>query len=241
MYDNTEVNDSPQTSDDYTVPIFSSTANSPNSIDEARTIIELVILIAGLFLNILIFITIIVKSTLHTCTGCYLISLIVANFVILLDVLGSVIDCWFGDTFKPDVDFIGRVTLQATVCTIIIYSINQYVAFCYRKSSWYRILTKMSTAVKGVFIIWSFASITTAMELHLYDQFRKRTVINLYMYTTIMYLIMTTLIIGLLDIMIFLQLRETDDIIGKKKATQIDCLRLLGKINLIILILKNIN
>lgn len=217
---------------EHILPTFSYNVNSSsNNLSDEEKIVELIILITGFILNVLVLLAIIVRNSMRTSTGCYLLNLVICNFIALLDILGNVVDRWFNLNFKPDVDYINRVTLLVYIFTITVFSVDRYIIFCCSKFSWRITLTEISTAAKGIFIIWSFASIFTAMEFNLYDKFQRQTVINLYIFTTIIYLIMASSIIIILNIIIIIQIIENKIDSGEEKwrMKDSDSVRLLGK------------
>lgn len=178
---------------------------------QLRNITELVILIVGVILNTLIFLSIILRSFIRTSSsGYYIISLIISNFILLIDVLDNVLNTWLNIKFNPDVDFISRVTLQASIHTIAVFSLDRYITYCRSGTIWHKEILQKSTGLKAILIVWSFASITTAQELHLYEMFNNETVINLYVFFTIMYLVLPTGIILFVGTLIVIQIVENN-------------------------------
>lgn len=206
-----------------------------------REIIDLIILIIGFIFNILLFVSIILRPLMRTSSGYYVLSLVISNFVLLLDVLDNVLHTWWNIKFSPDVDFIGRVTLQASIHTIAVFSLDRYVTYCRSGTVWHKEALQGTTGLKAILIVWSFASITTAQELHLYEMFRKETVINLYVFFTIMYLVLPTGIILFVGILIVIQIIENSyDTNYVSKIDEKEILGLLCEFNFFLFLLINI-
>ncbi|CAG5107661.1 Protein of unknown function [Cotesia congregata] len=193
-----------------------------------QKIVDLSIVIVAISMNTVILVSIFMRKLLYTSVGCYILSLILSNFVNILDLLRNIVVYWCNLKFKTDPDYINQVTFRSTVCTVTLLTVDRYIAFCCKETVWHKILLKASTAAKSVVIIWSFCSITTIMELHLYDHYVKHTGIILSVFTTTMYLITTTSIITLLIVIIIVQLKENKPIPKSMWRTeQSDSLRLL--------------
>ncbi|XP_057338735.1 melanocortin receptor 4-like isoform X2 [Microplitis mediator] len=193
-----------------------------------QKVVDLIIITFTILLNTVVLLSVFMRKSLYTSVGCYILSLILSNIVNILDLLRNVIVNWFNIKFKTDHDYINQVTFRASICTVTMLTVDRYISFCCKETSSHRILTKASTAVKGVIIIWSFCSITTIMELHLYDHYVIQTGIILSVFTTTMYLITTTFIIIFLITMIIVQLKENKITTGGTwRSEQSDSLRLL--------------
>ena len=200
--------------------------NTPNS---TRVIVDFTILSIGLPLNFIILMTILTKTRLHNPIGCYIMSLTISNFVLLLNVLDDVLYHWFDIYFEPDLDFVGRVTLQSSSMTLVAFTLDRYMTICRRDTMWYKSATKLTTAVKGVLVIWCYASIATAMELNLYEHFRTRTIINIFCWSTGMYVALPTVIIVFLDSLMVMEIAENRDLeIVRWSCRDLAGLRLLG-------------
>lgn len=197
----------------------------------ARAIADLSIFSIGLFLNTVVLVAILANRRMHTSIGCYTISITISNFVILLNVLDDVLRDLFAIEIKLDIDFVGRVTLQTSSMTLVILALDRYIAICRRGTDWHRSTRKASTAVKGVLAVWSYATVATAMELHLYDHFRTRTIINIFCWSTAMYVLLPTIVIALLSVLIAMEISDNREIeASKRTGNDLENLRLFGKL-----------
>lgn len=196
--------------------------------NETRSIVDLTILTVSSILNVALFVVILSKRRLHNSASCYVMSLTISNFVVLLNVLDDVLKYWFAIAFEPDLDFIGRVSLHSSSLTLVTFTLDRFIAFCRIDSEWHEIAAKTTTAVKAILVIWCYASIASALELNLYEHFRTNTIINIFCWSTGMYVLLPTLVILGLDFILVLELSEYREVITTKWSPRdLESLRLL--------------
>uniref|UniRef100_A0A336LQE0 CSON000692 protein n=1 Tax=Culicoides sonorensis TaxID=179676 RepID=A0A336LQE0_CULSO len=128
------------------------------------TIIYCLIFVTGVVGNICTCIVISKNKSMHTATNYYLFSLAISDFVLLVSsVPVEMFIIWykhpyvFGETFCILRGVAAEASANATVLTILVFTIERYVAICHPFLS--HTLSKLSRAVKLIIIVWivSFA------------------------------------------------------------------------------------
>lgn len=128
------------------------------------TILYGAIFFVGLIGNISTCITIARNKSLHTSTNYYLFSLSISDLLLLLSGLPQEIYMiWsrypyiFGYTFCIARGLFSETSTNATVLTIVTFTIERYLAICHPFFSYTSTMTKLSRALKQIIIIWIVA------------------------------------------------------------------------------------
>ncbi|XP_012286771.1 uncharacterized protein LOC105703177 [Orussus abietinus] len=201
--------------------------NSNVDLTEAEAIMDICILASGGFSNCFLLVVFFHHGTMHTNTTSYLVSLFLSNLVILFGILGEVLKTFVDESYDLDLDYVAFVTFEASIVTLTIFSLDRYVVFC-RRTTWVcRTLSKTSTAVKAVLFIWSLASMFSAMELHLYAQFRRETIAYVFAGSTFVFLALPTMVILSLQGLVIYEFQRPGSLMRSAKTKDIECFLLL--------------
>ncbi|XP_011690818.1 PREDICTED: blue-sensitive opsin P467-like [Wasmannia auropunctata] len=179
-----------------------------------RNIMDFTLVVAGISLNAFLGLFIVLNSTMHTSTNCYIVSLVLSNFVILLEPLERVFHWIFDIHLEMNLDYIFLVSFATSILTIILLNIEAYVVICQKNSPLRKLLLKNSTAIKGILFIWTMCIMASAIELNLYDHFVKEIMYDIYVSSTVMFLLFPCLIFVLLDYFIIYDLKRSKSITG---------------------------
>ncbi|KYN12773.1 hypothetical protein ALC57_15051 [Trachymyrmex cornetzi] len=171
-----------------------------------RNIMDFTLLVAGISLNAFLGLFILLNSTMHTSTNCYIVGLVLSNFVILLEPLEQVLNWIFDIHLEMNLDYVFLMSFVTSNLTIILLNIETYVVICQKNSPLLKPLLKISTAIKGIMFIWAMCIMATAIELHLYDHFVKEIMYDIYVSSTIMFMIFPCFIFILLNCFILYDL-----------------------------------
>lgn len=197
--------------------------------EPVRNIMDFTLLVAGTSLNALLGFIIASNSSMYTSANCYIISLALSNLTILLEPLQQMFRWIFDIDLMMNLDYIFLVSFGTSILTIIILNIEVYVVICQKNWHFRKSLVKISTAVKGILFIWIMCIMVTAMELNLYDHYEKEVVYDIYVSSTVMFLIFPCFIFIILDFFILYDLIISKLIIGTWPSKDIKCFVLLGK------------
>ncbi|XP_018323317.1 pyrokinin-1 receptor-like [Agrilus planipennis] len=136
------------------------------------TIIYVIIFIGGIVGNISTCLVVARNKKMHTATNYYLFSLAISDLLLLFTGLPQeVYSIWsrypyiFGHTFCIIRGLCSETSANATVLTIMTFTVERYLAICHPFFS--HTISKLSRAVKAIVIIWivSFAlAIPQAMQ-----------------------------------------------------------------------------
>lgn len=201
--------------------------------EPVRSIMDLILLVTGVSLNAFLGFFIVLNSTMYTSTNCYIVGLVFSNFVILLEPLEQVFDWIFDINLKMNLDYIFLISFATSILTIILLNIEAYVVICQKDSPLRKSLLKISTAIKGILLIWASCIMTIAMELHLYDHFNEEVMHHIYISFTIMFLIFPCLIFIMLDYFILHDLIISKSIIGTWPSKEFEHFIFLSKYKII--------
>lgn len=199
--------------------------------EPVRSIMDLTLLVTGVSLNAFLGLFIVLNSTMYTSTNCYLVGLVFSNFVILLEPLEQVFDWIFDINLKMNLDYIFLISFATSILTMILLNIEAYVIICQKDSPLHKSLLKISTAIKGILLVWATCVMMIAMELHLYDHFNEEVMHDIYISFTIMFLIFPCLIFIMLDYFILYDLIISKSIIGTWPSKDIEHFIFLSKYN----------
>lgn len=194
-----------------------------------RNIMDFTLLVAGASLNALLGLIIVSNSSMYTSANCYIMNLALSNLTILLEPLQQVLHWIFHINLMMNLDYIFLVSFGTSILTIIILNIEAYVAVCQKNWPIRKSLVKISTAIKGILFIWIMCIMVTAMELNLYDHYEEEIVYDIYVSSTVMFLIFPCFIFIMLDGFILYELIISKLIIGTWPSKDIECFVLLGE------------
>ncbi|XP_029168236.1 pyrokinin-1 receptor-like [Nylanderia fulva] len=210
-----------------TDPIAATNPTKMNNIipiipEPVRNIMDFTLLVGGTSLNALLALIIVSNSSMYNSTNCYIVSLALSNLTILLEPFQQVFRWIFKINLMMNLDYIFLVSFGASILTIIILNIEAYVVICQKYGPLHKSFVKISTAIKGILFIWIMCIMLTAMELHLYDHFEKEIVYDIYVSSTVMFLIFPCFIFIMLDCFILYDLVISKSIIGTWPSKDIE-------------------
>lgn len=174
--------------------------------EHIRNIMDLVLLVIGVSLNAFLGIFIASNSTLYSSTNCYIISLIFSNLVILLEPLERTLEWILDIHLGMNLDYVFSLSFGTSILTMMLLHIEGYIIICQKSSPFRKSFVKISTAIKGILIVWLACIMMIAMELRLYDFFEKETVFDIYGSFLVMFLILPCFIFIVLDCFILYDL-----------------------------------
>ncbi|XP_014468579.1 PREDICTED: uncharacterized protein LOC106741282 [Dinoponera quadriceps] len=195
-----------------------------------RHIMDLVFLVAGTTSNALLVLVILVNFFMRTTTNCYIISLVCSNLIILIEPLQQMFRWMFGVYLGINLDYVFLVTFDTSVLTIVQLNIEAYVVICHRSSPLCAPLLKISTAVKGVLLIWIMCIVLTCTELHLYEHFMKEIMHDICLSSTAMFIAFPCFIFVTLECFILYDLITMRSIDGTCSSEDIERFVLLAGI-----------
>ncbi|KAK2582814.1 hypothetical protein KPH14_008901 [Odynerus spinipes] len=188
--------------------------------------VDLFLSILGLSLNLSIVILVALNSCLRVSTSCYAISLVGSNLVILIEPTRRILRSIFQLNLPVNLDYVFHVSFYSSVLTIVMFSIENYIAACDRHASLYKSYVIVSKTLRKLIIVWSVSVLITAMELHLYEHFEKEDLHEIYAASTIMFLVLPFFTLLLLHCAIFYELLLLKSIEGKWRQREFDNFRL---------------
>ncbi|XP_070527025.1 pyrokinin-1 receptor [Cardiocondyla obscurior] len=174
--------------------------------EPARNIMDLVLLTAGVSLNASLGLFIVLNSTMYNSTNCYVVSLVLSNFVILFEPLMRICEWIFGIHLKINLDYVFIMSFGTSILTIILLNVETYIVICQKNSPLRKSFLKASSAIKGIIFIWTAIVMAASIELHLYDHFEKEIVDDIYVSSTVMFLIFPLLVFIILNYFILYNL-----------------------------------
>lgn len=197
--------------------------------EAVRNIMDFTLLVAGISLNALLGLIIVLNSSMYTSANCYIMSLALSNLTILLEPFQQVFRWIFHINFMMNLDYIFLVSFGTSILTIIILNIEAYVTICQKTWPLRKSLVKISTAIKGILFIWAMCIMVTAMELNLYDYYKEEIVYDIYVSSTVMFLIFPCFIFVMLDGFILYDLIISKLIIGTWPSKDVESFVFLGE------------
>ncbi|XP_076766673.1 uncharacterized protein LOC143433272 [Xylocopa sonorina] len=168
-------------------------------------VINLLLLILGTTLNLSIISVIVSKSSMRTSFNLYIVSLACSNMLILLEPLDQVLRWFFDINMKLNMDYICLISFDVSVITIPILKFVLYINIFQDQLSFGHTLLKRFTTVKGIILIWSASTVSLAIGLHIYDFF-EGDMADIYVWNTIMFIVMPFIISLALDSLIIYEL-----------------------------------
>lgn len=197
--------------------------------ESIRNIMDLVLLVVGISLNAFLGLFIVLNSIMYNSTNCYIVGLVLSNFVILLEPLERIFEWIFDIHLNMNLDYVSLMSFATSVLTTSLLNIEAYIAICQKNSPLHKLFLKISTAIKGILIIWAMCIMSIAMELHLYDHFKEEIVFDIYVSSTVMFLIFPCFIFIILNYFILYDLKISKSINGTWPNKDIEHFIFLGK------------
>lgn len=195
----------------------------------ARDIMDLALLTTGVGLNALLGLSILLNSCMRTTANCYMTSLMCSNLIILIEPLQQVLRWIFDVRLVLNLDYVFLVTFDVSVLTITQLNIEAYVVICYKDSPLREPLLRISTAVKGVLLIWVICVMLTCTELHLYEHFEEEVMYDICVSSTVIFLMFPCFIFLMLDYFILHDLVTTRSADGTWPSEDVERFVLLGE------------
>lgn len=135
-----------------------------NSIVILMTIVYVAILITGVTGNLITCLVIAKKRYMHTATNYYLFSLAVSDLLLLiLGLPHDLVLVWhkypyvFGESFCIVRGLSSELSTNASILTIIAFTIERYIAICHPLRS--HTTLKLSRVIKTIVIIWIISAL----------------------------------------------------------------------------------
>lgn len=150
------------------------TAMPRNSIEEQVTTIFLTMLICGVGIAGNVMVVVVVLRTKHmvTPTNCYLVSLAVADLIVLLAAglpnISDVVSFWiYGYTGCLCITYLQYLGINVSSCSITAFTIERYIAICHSIKA--QFICTVSRAKRIIAGIWIFTSLYCTMWFFLAD------------------------------------------------------------------------
>lgn len=197
--------------------------------EPVRDIMDFTLVTAGVCLNIFLDLIIVLNSSMYTSINCYVISLGFSSLIILLEPLQQVLRWIFDINLNMNLDYIFLVTFATSILIIILLNIEMYVIICQKSSPLCKPLQKISTAVKGILFIWVMSIMMVSLELSLYEHYEKEVMHDIYVSSTIMFLIFPCFIFIMVNCFILYDLIISKSIDGTWPSKDVERFVFLGE------------
>lgn len=203
-------------------------SNIPQS---TARVMNLTFLSVGVALNFSVILVIVSRKSMRTATGLYYVSFAISNMVILIEPLEEVLKWFFAVDMKLNMDYVCLISFDVSVITIAILKLLLYVDIFQQHSSLGQLLLKKMTAMKGILLTWAACIVSLAIGLHIYDFF-EGDMADIYVWNTIMFIIMPVFIYVALDCLILYELVILKEIEGSWRLRELRQFVMLGKLRL---------
>ncbi|KAJ8260094.1 hypothetical protein GJAV_G00176980 [Gymnothorax javanicus] len=145
-----------------------------NSLEVQAVTILLALLICGVGIAGNVMVVLVVLRTKHmvTPTNCYLVSLAVADLIVLLAAglpnISEVVASWiYGYAGCLSITYLQYLGINASACSITAFSVERYIAICHSIKAHY--ICTVSRAKKIIACVWIFTSLYCVMWFFLVD------------------------------------------------------------------------
>ncbi|XP_007883694.1 thyrotropin-releasing hormone receptor-like [Callorhinchus milii] len=146
-----------------------------NSLQYQVVTILLVLLICGVGIagNIMVVLVVLKTKHMRTPTNCYLVSLAIADLIVLLaaglpNITESVAATWvYGYTGCLFITYLQYLGINASSCSITAFTIERYIAICHPIKA--QFICTVSRAKKIIAFVWAFTSVYCVMWFFLLD------------------------------------------------------------------------
>ncbi|XP_053718587.1 thyrotropin-releasing hormone receptor b [Synchiropus splendidus] len=137
------------------------------------TFLLLVICVSGIVGNVMVILVVLTTKHMRTPTNCYLVSLAVADLMVLIaaglpTITDSVFGTWvFGRCGCLVITYFQYLGINASSCSITAFTIERYIAICHPIKA--QFLCTLSRAKKIIVFVWAFTSLYCVMWFYLAD------------------------------------------------------------------------
>ncbi|XP_067112445.1 thyrotropin-releasing hormone receptor b [Osmerus mordax] len=137
------------------------------------TLLVFVICALGVVGNIMVILVVLTTKHMRTPTNCYLVSLAVADLMVLTaaglpNITDSIFGSWvFGRSGCLCITYFQYLGINASSCSITAFTIERYIAICHPIKA--QFLCTLSRAKKIIILVWLFTSLYCIMWFFLSD------------------------------------------------------------------------
>lgn len=127
----------------------------------------------GLVGNVMVILVVLTTKHMRTPTNCYLVSLAVADLMVLTaaglpSITDSIFGSWvFGHYGCLCITYFQYLGINASSCSITAFTIERYIAICHPIKA--QFLCTLSRAKKIILFVWAFTSLYCVMWFYLSD------------------------------------------------------------------------
>ncbi|XP_017754555.1 PREDICTED: uncharacterized protein LOC108546808 [Eufriesea mexicana] len=183
-------------------------------------VINMILLTLGTGLNFLIILVIVCKPSFRTSSNLYVVSLACSNMVILVEPLEEILKWFFDVNLRLNMDYVCMISFDVSIITIAILKFMLYIGMFQEQTTFGHTLLKMSTALKGILLIWSACIVSLAIGLHIYDFF-EGDMADIYVWFTFMFIVMPLIICIALGCLIIYELTILKAIEGSWRTKEL--------------------
>ncbi|XP_028646734.1 thyrotropin-releasing hormone receptor [Erpetoichthys calabaricus] len=139
----------------------------------ASTLLVIIICGAGIVGNIMVVLVVLTTKHMRTPTNCYLVSLAVADLMVLIaaglpNITESIYGSWlYGYAGCLCITYLQYLGINASSCSITAFTIERYIAICHPIKA--QFLCTISRAKKIIVVVWTFTSFYCIMWFYLSD------------------------------------------------------------------------
>lgn len=132
-----------------------------------------VICVLGIVGNVMVILVVLTTKHMRTPTNCYLVSLAVADLMVLTaagfpSITDSIFGSWvFGHYGCLCITYFQYLGINASSCSITAFTIERYIAICHPIKA--QFLCTLSRAKKIILFVWAFTSLYCVMWFYLSD------------------------------------------------------------------------
>ncbi|XP_076611347.1 thyrotropin-releasing hormone receptor b [Chaetodon auriga] len=137
------------------------------------SLLLLVICALGIVGNVMVILVVLTTKHMRTPTNCYLVSLAVADLMVLTaaglpSITDSIFGSWvFGHYGCLCITYFQYLGINASSCSITAFTIERYIAICHPIKA--QFLCTLSRAKKIILFVWAFTSLYCVMWFYLSD------------------------------------------------------------------------
>ncbi|XP_024299217.1 thyrotropin-releasing hormone receptor b [Oncorhynchus tshawytscha] len=137
------------------------------------TLLVFVICAFGIVGNVMVILVVLTTKHMRTPTNCYLVSLAVADLIVLTaaglpNITDSIFGSWvFGRSGCLGITYLQYLGINASSCSITAFTIERYIAICHPIKA--QLLCTLSRAKKIILFVWVFTLLYSVMWFYLSD------------------------------------------------------------------------
>ncbi|XP_074470516.1 thyrotropin-releasing hormone receptor b [Sebastes fasciatus] len=137
------------------------------------SLLLLVICALGIVGNVMVILVVLTTKHMRTPTNCYLVSLAVADLMVLTaaglpSITDSIFGSWvFGHYGCLCITYFQYLGINASSCSITAFTIERYIAICHPIKA--QFLCTLSRAKKIILVVWAFTCLYCVMWFYLSD------------------------------------------------------------------------